>query len=99
MTAKPLLTLLQEKRPALLTLAEKYGVKNIRVFGSVARGEETPRSDIDLLVAMENGYDYLDLGGFQMDATDLLGRFVHPTLEGGVHPLIRKQVYQEAKPL
>jgi predicted nucleotidyltransferase len=54
---------LREKREQILTLAEKYGARNVRIFGSVARGEERPDSDIDFLVELEPGRSLFDLGG------------------------------------
>jgi predicted nucleotidyltransferase len=54
---------LRENRDQILKIAERHGARNVRVFGSVARGEADDQSDIDLLVDMEPGRSLLDLGG------------------------------------
>ena len=65
--------LLQEKREDILRTAARRGAFNVRVFGSVARGEADEKSDIDLLVDLEPGRSLFDLGGLLMDLQDLLG--------------------------
>jgi len=71
----------------------------IRVFGSIARGEAGPDSDIDLLVELEPGRSLLDLGGLLMDLQDLLGHRVELVTEGSLHWYIRDRVLKEAVPL
>ena len=88
--------LLQEKRTAILQLAAKHGVRNVRVFGSVARHEADEQSDIDFLVDMEPGRSLMDMGGFLMDLRELLGREVDVVTERGLKPRIRDRVLQEA---
>ena len=66
--------LLHEKRDDILRVASKRGAYNIRVFGSVARGEADSKSDIDLLVDLEPGRSLFDLGGLLMNLQDLLGQ-------------------------
>ncbi len=88
--------LLREKREDILQLAQKHGARNIRVFGSVARGEADEKSDIDLLVDMEPGRSLLDMGGLLMDLRDLLGRDVDVVTVRGLKPRIREQVIKEA---
>ncbi|WP_017304208.1 nucleotidyltransferase family protein [Spirulina subsalsa] len=95
-----LLELLQEKREQVLAVAAKHGASNVRVFGSVVRGEDTPESDIDFLI----DYDPEKVtpwfpGGLLMDLQDLLGRRVDILTERGISPLIRERVLAEAKPL
>ena len=90
---------LKLKRNEILSLASRYGVKNLRVFGSMARGEASPQSDVDFLVEVEPGRSYLDLGSFLMDVQDLLGRRVDLVTERALHASIKKQVLQEAVPL
>lgn len=95
-----LLETLQDKREQVLEIAAKHGAFNVRVFGSVARGEETPESDIDFLI----DYDLEKItpwfpGGLLMDLQDLLGRRVDILTERGVHPLIAERLLAEAKPL
>ncbi len=91
--------ILKEKRRQILDLATKYGARNVRVFGSVARGDATPDSDIDFLVDMEPGRSLLDLGGLLMDLQDLLGCPVDIVTEAGLRHRLREQVLQEATPL
>ena len=89
--------LLQEKREKILAIATKPGAYNVRVFGSVARGEETSASDIDFLV----DYDLSKIspwfpGGLLADLEDLLGCQVDIVTEKGLHDLIRERILQEA---
>ena len=64
--------ILQEKRQEILAIAAKHGAYNVRVFGSVARGEADESSDIDILVELEEGRSLFDLGGLLMDLENLL---------------------------
>lgn len=91
--------LLVQKRSEILAVAERYGARNLRVFGSVARGESDERSDIDLLVDMEPGRSLLDLGGLVMDLRSLLGRSVDVVTERGLRERIRERVMRDAIPL
>ena len=91
--------LLKRKRRGILRAAKLRGAGKIRVFGSVARGEAGPDSDIDLLVELEPGRSLLDLGGLLMDLQDLLGRRVELVTEGSLHWYIRDRVLKEAVPL
>lgn|SRR2546425_12428312 len=88
--------LLQTKREDILRIATKYGAYNVRVFGSVARGEADSESDVDLLVDMEPGRSLFDLGGLLMDLQDLLGCNVDVVTEDGLRDRIRKRVLKEA---
>ncbi len=88
--------LLTEKRPEILGLAEKYGARNVRVFGSVARGEADEKSDIDFLVDMEPGRSLLDMGGLLMELRELLDREVDVVTARGLNPRIRERVLREA---
>lgn len=91
--------LLAEKRADILAAAARYGATRVRVFGSVARGEDGPDSDVDFLVTMEDGRSLLDMIGFALDVEELLGRKVDVLSEGGIHPRIRGSVLSEARPL
>jgi len=91
--------LLHEKREDILRVASKRGAYNIRVFGSVARGEADSKSDIDLLVDLEPGRSIFDLGGLLMDLQDLLGQNVDVVTERGLRERIRARVLKEAVPL
>jgi len=72
---------------------------NVRLFGSVARGEETPESDIDFLVDLEAGCSLLDLGGALIKLQELLGRKVDIVTERGLHWYVRDKIMNEARPL
>jgi uncharacterized protein len=91
--------LLQEKREDILRIAIKRGASNVRVFGSIARGEADAESDIDLLVDLEPGRSLFDLGGLLMDLQDLLGHKVDVVTEKGLRERIREHVLKEAVPL
>jgi predicted nucleotidyltransferase len=86
-------------RAAILAAARRYGARNVRVFGSVARGEDDPASDVDILVDLEPGRSLLDLGGLLMDLQDLLGCPVDVVTEAGLRSRIRERVLREALPL
>ena len=87
---------LQDKREEILALAAKYGAYNVRVFGSVARGESDDDSDVDFSVEMESGRSLLDLGGLLMELQDLLDCQVDIVTQKGLRPRIRDHVLAEA---
>jgi len=91
--------LVRNKREEVLRIAERHGARNVRVFGSVARGEASPDSDVDFLVDMEPGRSLLDLGGLLMDLQELLGRRVDVVTEQGLRSRVRERVLREAMPL
>ncbi|MFQ5850120.1 MAG: nucleotidyltransferase family protein [Candidatus Binatia bacterium] len=91
--------LLNTKREEILSIAAKHGARNVRVFGSAARGDAGPDSDLDILVDMEPGRSLLDMGGLLMDLRDLLGREVDVVTERGLKLRIRERVLKEAVPL
>src|SRR5581483_7060662 len=72
----PTLVALRERREEILRIAAGRGAYNVRVFGSVARGDARPDSDIDFLVDFEPGRDVLDLSGLWLDLEEALGRRV-----------------------
>ncbi len=90
------LRLLVSKRQAILSAAQRRGAVNVRVFGSVARGEATGSSDIDFLVDLEPGRSLLDLGGLLMDLEEVLGAPVDVVTEKGLRPHLRDRVLREA---
>jgi uncharacterized protein len=90
---------LRRRRHQILDAASRHGAVNVRVFGSVARGEADDRSDVDFLVEMERGRSLLDLGGFLMDLEELLGKRVDVVTEKGLKSRIRERVLREAVPL
>jgi hypothetical protein len=91
--------LIRAKRQEILRLAEKRGARNVRVFGSLARGEADAQSDVDFLVVLEPGRSLLDLGGLLMDLRDLLGCDVDVVTEDGLRESIRNRVLKEAVPV
>ena len=91
--------LLKDKREEILQIAGWYGAHNVRVFGSVARGETETARDIDFLVDIEPGRSLLDLGGLLMDLEVLLNCNVDVVTGKGLRPRIRDRVLKEAVPL
>jgi len=90
---------LRERRGDILRIAATHGARNIRVFGSAARGEGGPESDLDLLVEMEKGRSLMDLVGLIQDLEDALGHPVDVVTEPSLHWFIRERVLAEAVPL
>jgi len=91
--------LVKSKRDEILRIAARHGARNVRIFGSVARGEADEASDIDFLVEMEPGRSLLDLGGLVFDLETLLGRKVDVVTENGLYWLLRRRIVKEARPL
>lgn len=91
--------LLREKREDILRVCAAHGASNVRIFGSVARGEDDARSDVDLLVEMEPGRSLFDLGGLQYELERLLGCPVDVVTVQGLKARIRDRVLREAVPL
>ena len=88
--------LLKEKRADILRLAAHHGASNVRIFGSVARGEARPDSDIDFLVRLEDRRSLLDLVALWQDLEDLLGCEVDVVTERGLKERMRERVLREA---
>ena len=91
--------LLRMKREDILRIAARHGARNVRLFGSVARGEIGPESDIDFLVEMEEGRSLLDHVALWQDIEELLGCQVDVVSERALHWYIRDRVLREAVPL
>jgi len=91
--------LIEKYRSQILLLAKENGVRNVRVFGSMARNEAGPDSDLDLLVDIEKGKSGLALGGFLFDVSELVHRKVDVVTENSLHPRIREKVLHEARAL
>jgi len=87
---------LREKREEILALAAKHGAGNVRVFGSVARGEAGPESDVDFIVEYTPGVGMFDHIAFMQHLEELLGRRVDVATERTLHWFIREQVLSEA---
>ncbi len=90
---------LQDRRAEVLRIASQYGAVNIRVFGSVARGEDTAESDVDLLVDFDHPHSLLERVGLTLDLQDLLGKRVQVVTEPALHPYLRDRILQQAIPL
>ncbi len=87
---------LRTRRDDLLEVAQRHGVTSIRVFGSVARGEESAESDIDLLVMTGPRVSSWFPAGLVLDLEQILGRRIDVVTESGLNPLLREQVLTEA---
>ena len=87
------------RRDEILRVAAARGARNIRVFGSVARGESDERSDIDFLVDLEPGRTLFDLSGLLLGLEALLHTSVDVVTERGLRTRIRERVLAEAVPL
>jgi uncharacterized protein len=90
---------LEKQRDAILRIAAKHGARNVRVFGSTARGTTTAHSDVDILVDLEQGRSLLDQVGLKQELEDLLGRNVDVVVEGGISPYLEERILAEAVPL
>lgn len=87
------------RRHEIIAVAERYGATDVRIFGSVARGESTEDSDLDLIVCFEPGRSLFDHGGLLMDLQDLLGVKVDVISENGIRNRWRKHLMDEGVPL
>ena len=94
--AGPSLRDLTRRRDQILALAARHGAENVRVFGSVARGEAGAESDVDFLVDLERGRSLFDLAGLLVDLEDLIGRPVDVVTVSGLKARIRAGVLDEA---
>jgi len=96
-TGVPKRELIAKHRDAILALAAKHGATNVRIFGSVARGEDDESSDVDVLVKMEEDRSLLDMGELLMDLRDLLGCKVDVISEHkDMRPRFRENVLRDA---
>ena len=87
---------LKEKRDQILTIAGQYGARNVRIFGSIARGEGKRASDLDVLVELDPGRSLLDIIAIKQDLEDLLNIKVDVVTEAAVSPYIRDEVLRQA---
>ena len=86
----------KNKREQILYIARTHGALSVRTFGSYARGEEQPPSDIDLIVEMEPGRSLLDIIAIKQEVEDLVGKKVDVVTEAALSPYLRDEVLQEA---
>ena len=87
---------IREKREAILRIAATHGATEVRLIGSVARGEARPDSDVDLLVTWNEGTSLLDQAALMLELESLLGRKVDIASDGWLKPSIRESVYRDA---
>ena len=87
---------IREKREAIIRIAGRHGATEVRLIGSVARGEARPDSDVDLLVTWSEGTSLLDQAALMLELEKLLGRKVDIASDGWVKPSIRESVYRDA---
>ena len=90
---------LRARRDELIALADRYKAENVRVFGSLARGEAGPGSDVDFLVHFRRGASLFDLMDFQEEAQALLGEKVDVVSDRGLSPYLETRILREARPL
>lgn len=90
---------LRAKREALIALADRYKAENLRVFGSVARGEENENSDVDILVHFRQGASLFDLMDLKECSEELLGLNVDIISDRGLSPYLASRILDEARPL
>lgn len=95
----PTLDNLRSRRQEILAAAGRHGARNVRIFGSVVRGEDTSDSDIDLLVDFEPERSLFDLVGLQQDIESLLGRRADVATENSLSAYLRERILAEARPL
>jgi len=91
--------MLGSRRAEILGITSRYGIRNVRIFGSFARGEGRLDSDIDLLVDIDSGRSLLDIIAAKQDLEDLLGRTVDVITVRSLSPYIRDSVSNDSVPL
>ena len=87
------------KRRDILRIAERHGARNVRVFGSAARGQAGPDSDVDFLVIVGPKHSSWFPAGLVLELEELLGRKVDVLTEGGIYPPLRSRIMDEATAL
>ena len=90
---------LRSNRDAILAIAERYGARDLRLFGSVVRGEADAASDVDFLVELEPGRSLFDLGGLLMDLQEHLHCKVDVMTPAMLKSRVRERILREALPL
>lgn len=87
---------LKERREEIIRIAAGHGARDVRVFGSLARGEAGPDSDLDILVKLDPGRSLLDIIAIKQDLEDLIGCEVDVVTEAAISPYIREEVLRES---
>lgn len=93
MSENPLIEKLRQMKPAL----EKYGVKRLRLFGSVARGDDRPDSDVDLLIDFQDGVTFFEIMDVQESLEKQTGRKIDIVTPGGLHEALKEKILREAR--
>jgi uncharacterized protein len=88
---------IQYQKKEILVVARQHGIVNVRIFGSVVRGDDHPQSDIDFLVDLQEGHTLFDLGGASVKLQELLGQKVDIVTERGLHWYLREKIIKEAR--
>ncbi len=91
--------ILKDKREKILQIAAKHGARNVRVFGSVARSEAGPDSDVDFLVDVDPVHSSWFPAGLILDLEEILERKVDVVTEESIYWLLRRRILKEARPL
>jgi predicted nucleotidyltransferase len=95
----PLPDMLSTKREDILRVAAAHGAQNVRVFGSMVRGDAREDSDVDFLVDLDPDRSLLDLAGLMLDLQELLGRPVDVGTAAGLKDRYRERILAQAVPL
>ena len=91
--------LIKQHRKEIVEIARRNGFTNVRVFGSMARGDATDKSDVDLLVTLGSRGTGWGIGGLQIEVQELLGRKVDVVTDDAIHHMMRDRILSEAVPL
>jgi predicted nucleotidyltransferase len=91
--------IIKNKREEIIRIAQSYGARNLRLFGSLARGEGTGKSDIDLLIDLSPRTSLLDIIAIKQEIEELTGCKVDLVTPASLSPYIRNQVLKDAVPL
>jgi len=86
---------IEEKRDIIIRIARAHGARNVRVFGSHARGDSGPESDLDLIIELEPDRSLLDLIAIKLEIEDLVHRKVDVVTEAALSPYLREEILQE----
>ena len=92
-------SLIEQHRSEILAIAARHGIRDVRVFGSMARGDADETGDVDLLVSLPPQRTGLSLGALLMDVQELLQRRVDVVTEKSLHPALRERILVEAQAL
>jgi len=98
-TAREKLPTVAALRSEILRVTREYGVTNVRIFGSFARGEQRRTSDVDLLVDLPDGMTLFDLSGLKIDLEDALKRKVDVVPARSIKPALKDYILADARPL